>query len=414
VIDAGGYVVFDEREFTNTTTTSFRLSSLGDEVYLFSTDGGTNLTGYVDGTEYGASQNGVSFGRLLSSTGREWYVAQSVNTLGSANAGPRVGPVVINEIQYDPAPYQGTNNNTRDEFVELRNLSDEPLPLYDVAAPTNTWRLRGGVDFDFPEGFVIPAGGYVVLTGFDPEQRALDLAAFRAVYGLVQDVTCLGPYEGVLDNAGEAVRLYKPDPPQGEDSPTPGYVPYVLVDAVEYEVTVPWPTNVLGTGFSLQRLDSGAFGGDPVNWHGAEPTPGAVNAGAVSLDGDGDGLPSAWELAYGLDQASSEGDDGAAGDPDGDGLTNYEEYLSGTHPLDAADVLALGNVGWGGTGAELRFRAVAGKSYSILVRSSLTEGDWVRLADVPVVEVSGEIVVVDAEAVVEAGRYYRLVTPQLP
>jgi hypothetical protein len=414
VIDAGGYVVFDEREFTNTTSSSFRLSSLGDEVYLFSTDGGTNLTGYVHGAEYGAARNGVSFGRLLSSTGREWYLAQSVNTLGSANAGPAIGPVVINEIQYDPAPYEGTNNNIRDEFVELRNLSDEPVPLYDVLAPTNTWRLRGGVDFDFPEGFEIPAGGYVLLTGFDPVQRPQELAAFQAVYGLGQDVTYLGPCEGVLDNAGEAVRLYKPDTPQGADSPTPGFVPYVLVDSVEYEAIKPWPTNVLATGFSLQRLDSGAFGGDPVNWQGEEPTPGAENAGAISLDADGDGLPTAWEVAYGLDGASSDGDNGATGDPDGDGLSNYEEYLSGTHPLDTADVLALGDVEWGGSGAEVRFKAVAGKTYTVLVRSSLTEGEWVRLTDVPALEASGEIVVTDPEVGVEAGRYYRLVTPQLP
>jgi hypothetical protein len=56
-----------------------------------------------------------------------------------------------------------------------------------------------------------------------------------------------------------------------------------------------------------------------------------VDEGAAT-DSDGDGLPDAWEMRYGLNPASAVGDDGASGDPDGDGLTNAEEYAAGTHP----------------------------------------------------------------------------------
>jgi hypothetical protein len=49
-------------------------------------------------------------------------------------------------------------------------------------------------------------------------------------------------------------------------------------------------------------------------------------------DADGDGLPAAWETRYGLDPTSAAGDDGAAGDPDGDGVSNDAELAAGSHP----------------------------------------------------------------------------------
>jgi hypothetical protein len=30
----------------------------------------------------------------------------------------------------------------RDEFIELYNVADHSVPLYDVNFPTNTWRFR--------------------------------------------------------------------------------------------------------------------------------------------------------------------------------------------------------------------------------------------------------------------------------
>lgn len=52
-----------------------------------------------------------------------------------------------------------------------------------------------------------------------------------------------------------------------------------------------------------------------------------------SGDNDMDMIPRDWELRYGLDDDNASD---ALEDPDGDGKTNYYEYLKGTNPLDAS------------------------------------------------------------------------------
>jgi hypothetical protein len=53
---------------------------------------------------------------------------------------------------------------------------------------------------------------------------------------------------------------------------------------------------------------------------------------AAPADADADGLPDDWERDYGLDPADRTGDNGAGGDPDGDGIDNAAERAAGTHP----------------------------------------------------------------------------------
>jgi hypothetical protein len=50
-------------------------------------------------------------------------------------------------------------------------------------------------------------------------------------------------------------------------------------------------------------------------------------------DADGDGLPSAWEVQFGLDAQAAAGENGADGDPDADGVSNLEEQRNCERPV---------------------------------------------------------------------------------
>jgi hypothetical protein len=311
----GQYQVFYEYQFNGGpgSLTPFLLDSVrGESVYLSATDAGGDLTGYRDSARFGAAANGVSLGRYETSVGED-FVALSARTFGVddpatltafrggtglPNAYPRVGPVVISEIMYrpviegDPDPVELAGL----EFIELRNITGEAVPLYDLAHATNTWRFTDGIQFDFPIGSNLAPHGHLLVAGFDPINQPAALEAFRIRYSVPEAVPLFGPFLGRLDNAGETIVLSRPDRPQQAPQPDAGYVPYIEVERMNYLPRMPWP--VLSMGDSLQRISASSYGNDPANWVAAIPSAGSPNApGALRLAFAGfteDGVRLSW------------------------------------------------------------------------------------------------------------------------
>ncbi len=266
VIPANGYVVVDESRF-GTGPAAFGLSPDGGEVWIFSADATGKLTGYYHGFPFGPVDADVSLGRHVSSEGQEHFVSQLMPSFGSANQGPRVGPVVISEIMYHPPDQPGGADNREDEYLELVNASTQPIPLFDPGSQSIAWRLRGGVDFDFPPGLTLSGGEYILLVNFNPTNTTV-AAAFRNRYSLPPALRIFGPYSGHLDNSGQNLEILRPI------APAAGPAPYVLVDQVQYQDQSPWPVGADGSGFSLHRTSILIYGNDPAAWVANLPTPG--------------------------------------------------------------------------------------------------------------------------------------------
>ena len=415
ILPPHGFHVFYEYQFNNADVAPipFALSSSdGDDVLLSATGFAGALNGLRATAEFDAGANGVSFGRFVNSQGMVDYPALTRRTfgqdgaftvqefragMGASNAYPIVGPVLITEIMYHPPDLAGAQDNVGDEYVELHNPTANAVALYDPAYPTNTWRLRDAVDFDFPPNTVIAPGGYLIVVSFDPATNAPALALFRSHYGA--NSVLAGPYSGKLDNSSDSIELYRPD------TPNPGgKVPYILVERILYQDTAPWPLAPDGFGESLQRISMTTYGNDHINWTAGPPALGPSGAG----DHDSDGMPNSWEDANGLNPNN---EDDAEEDADEDGFTNLQEYRAGTDPQDVQSFLQLGPIAVVPGALVIEFHAAAGITYSIIYRPEVEVGPWTKLIDVPAQASAGFLRVFDPSP--DPKRFYRLVTPSL-
>ena len=300
IIDPRGYAVVYRFQFQPHpgVPPSFGLSSAhGDSLFLFGTDAQGNLNGFRTGGSFPAAVNNVPFTRYNSSIGPqltpEVYLTMGTpirgtdseellpllrTGKGAPNGLPLIELLVINEIHYYPPGSIVGTESVLDEYIELRSLVSNPLPLFDPAFPSNVWWIAGSVEYSFPRNKFVAPESSVLIVGFDPERDPSQLAAFRSRYALASGVQIFGPYRGVLANTNGSVQLFRPDVPQFCFDFDYGWVPPILVDHVDYSSTDPWPSAANGAGYSLQRKMLTDYGNDPVNWQAATPTPGQDSA----------------------------------------------------------------------------------------------------------------------------------------
>lgn len=269
-------------------------SRRGETLYLVATDSFGEPVAFADEARFLGAPDDISLGRWSNGGEIAELVQMTSQTSGSANAGPILGDLFVSEI------YPLRDNLLGEPFIEIASRGSVSQSLRD-------WRVRGSVDYDFADSAVLPAGGAVVIVGFDPVVDSARASAFRQALGMDAAAVLLGPWENdaILPSAG-IVRL--DGPLNGEDS-------RVTVDTVFYEGSAPWPT-ISAAGESFTRRFELRFGRFASSWHRALATPGE----ARDLIGE-------WLLANGL------GPD--AGDADGDQLPNLVEYALGTDPNSA-------------------------------------------------------------------------------
>ncbi|MBN2272598.1 MAG: lamin tail domain-containing protein, partial [Sedimentisphaerales bacterium] len=160
----------------------------------------------------------------------------------------KVGPVVINEIHYDPDV-----KTELAEFVELYNVTDESVNI-------GGWQFTRGIEFVFQPGTLIPPDGYLVV--------AQNPAKFQAKFGFAP----FGPFAGKLGNDSDTITLRDADNEK--------------VDEVSYQLGFPWPTvgesvpaahPPTGTGHSIQLINPGMDNDLGGSWRSKSPTPGGAN-----------------------------------------------------------------------------------------------------------------------------------------
>jgi hypothetical protein len=125
--------------------------------------------------------------------------------------------VLINEIHYDPAV-----KTDLAEFIELHNTGPEAVDI-------SGWNFTSGVTFTFGPDTEIAGGGFIVV--------AENPAAFTRKFAR----SAMGPWEGLLANAGEKIMLRN----------AAGQV----IDEVEYKLGFPWPTVGDLPGYSIELVN---------------------------------------------------------------------------------------------------------------------------------------------------------------
>jgi sugar lactone lactonase YvrE len=138
-------------------------------------------------------------------------------------------------------------------------------------------------------------------------------------------------------------------------------------------VTVTLPPNVTANASYLVHFEHFSASPNGLALFQSTITDGLITVGNRTGSSWGDGIPDTWRLLYfgTISNLLS----AASLDPDGDGASNWQEYVAGTNPLDPASVLRLTPVA-PSPNFTVQWPSVPGKTYMVQSSASLFSTNW--------------------------------------
>jgi hypothetical protein len=130
----------------------------------------------------------------------------------------------------------------------------------------------------------------------------------------------------------------------------------------------------------------------------------------VPVDSNGDGIPDAWMWTYfGHPTGQAVDNSRATDDADGDGVSNFAEYLSGTNPTNAQSYLHLISTTLATNGIRVGWTTVTGHSY-IVQAAGVVNSNFTDISPVINAPAGGESTTnfLDTAATNQVLRYYRV------
>ncbi len=143
----------------------------------------------------------------------------------------------------------------------------------------------------------------------------------------------------------------------------------------------------------------------------SSPATGNVNL-TMLPDFDGDGISDWWETNYFGNIGTTNTAANALLDPDGDGMSNRDEYIAGTNPTNALSLLRLALLPT--AGGQIEFVAQSNIAYTIQYRTNLSGPPWTSVTNIAGQSLIRTIQLSTPYPAPQRERYYRVVTPPVP